>query len=252
MTAKVVAIASGGLDSTTMLYRAVRGDTGVEVVQVLSFNYGQRHQKELDFALQTCESLHLPFSVIDLWRSGVTDLLSQSGSSLVSDTEVPEGHYSEESMKATVVPNRNMMMLSIAGAVAVAQGAEGVLIGVHSGDHAIYPDCRQKFIILAGLTLSAGNEGFGKLAGQAVFAPFLFDTKADIAFEAFKYEVPLNETWSCYIGGEYHCGRCGTCVERLEAIDEAQQRWRTELDKEPPMDLTVYEDADFWRKAVNV
>lgn len=246
MTKSTVAILSGGLDSTTMLHVAI--NNGWTVTSAVSFNYGQRHKKELDYARATCDSLGIKHHVIDLWSSGLTGALAPSGSSLVSDTEVPDGHYAEESMKATVVPNRNMIMISIAGGIAVAEGAQCVMTGVHAGDHFIYPDCRPEFIANAAAALVVGNEGFGDMHG--IMAPFLESTKADIAYEAIMNDVPFESTWSCYKGGEIHCGRCGTCVERLEAIDEALKKFLYEFpDEDTPEDKTVYADNVFWMTA---
>jgi 7-cyano-7-deazaguanine synthase len=242
---RVVAIASGGLDSTTMMYELY--EQGYQV-HMVGFDYGQRHRKELRYARATAVPLGLRMTIVDV--SHLASLLAESGSSLVSSAEVPEGHYAEDNMKKTVVPNRNMIMLSIAGGIAVATGAEAVYTGVHSGDHAIYPDCRPEFIDLASRALSVGNQGFSNFGELAIEAPYLHRTKADIALIALELEVPLHETWSCYKGGDVHCGRCGTCVERLEAIHEAQQRYRHAHGKAAPEDRTEYDDPAFWRGAV--
>lgn len=242
-----VAIFSGGLDSTTMVYEAQK--SGIEITQLLSFNYGQRHKKELEFAQLTAEKLHLPWTCIDLWSSGLTELLSISGSSLVSKEPVPEGHYAADNMKATVVPNRNMIMLAIAGGVAVAQDANYIMTGVHAGDHFIYPDCRPEFIGDLSYALRSGNEGFGSLNdNMPIYAPYLYVSKADIARRAIELGVPLHETWSCYQGGLNHCGKCGTCVERLEAIDTAAKAMG--FTGQVEIDLTTYDDPNFWKEAV--
>lgn len=250
MTHKAVVVLSGGLDSTVALYDTIAKDN--IVTSAVSFNYGQRHKKELEYAAAIAGRVGIKHHVIDLWRSGLTEALSTSASSLITDTEVPEGHYGEESMKATVVPNRNMIMLSIAGGIAVAEGAHVVVTGVHAGDHFIYPDCRPNFINAASLALNRGNEGFGNLKGIA--APFLNKTKDDIAYRALELQVPLDWTWSCYKGGAVHCGRCGTCVERLEAINNAVNKWnKAETDigtGNYVADRTVYEDNQFWLSAI--
>jgi 7-cyano-7-deazaguanine synthase len=160
---KVVVICSGGLDSTTLVYELY--DAGY-FVHMVGFNYGQRHKKELAYAQCTADSLGLRFDIVDL--TTLTTFLAESGSSLVADTDVPEGHYAEDNMKKTVVPNRNMIMLSIAGGIAVATGAEAVYTGVHSGDHAIYPDCRPEFIDVVSTALQRGNDGFGSLKRPAL------------------------------------------------------------------------------------
>lgn len=247
----VVAVLSGGLDSTTLLYYLLYG--GYHVTSAVSFNYGQRHKKELEYAARTAEKLRIRHRIIDLHAAGLTDALSESGSSLVSDTDVPEGHYAEENMKATVVPNRNMIMLSIAGGIAVAEGANGIATGVHAGDHFIYPDCRPGFIAAANEALALGNEGFGNLFSEPILTPFSNWTKAQIANAAINLRVPLEETWSCYKGGEKHCGKCGTCVERLEAIDEAVCAYDGEHYNQYGTlhyDKTEYEDSLFWRNVV--
>jgi 7-cyano-7-deazaguanine synthase len=256
---KVIAIVSGGLDSTTMVYDLL--DQQYEV-DCLSFYYGQRHAKELDFARQMAYDMGLRHDVIDL--SGMAALLAESGSSLVSDTEVPEGHYAEDNMKATVVPNRNMIMLSIAGGIGIARNAAHVATGVHAGDHAIYPDCRPDFIMAAGNTLIKANRGFGHDGyGIDILAPFIYDDKTMIARRAILLGILLEETWSCYKGGEIHCGRCGTCVERLEAIHAAIDVLAAEgnpkvlnqdLGRKKPyteIDPTPYEDTEFWLSEVN-
>ena len=152
-------------------------------------------------------------------------------------------------MKATVVPNRNMIMLSIAGGVAVADKANRIAIGVHAGDHFIYPDCRPEFIKFANAALFAGNVGFGNLDADAIFTPYIIGSKDDIALRALELEVPLHETWSCYKGGSKHCGRCGTCVERLEAINNALVTYRRKHGTRR-VDYTEYEDEAYWRQAL--
>lgn len=241
----VIVILSGGLDSTTLLYYLL--DRGYEVPCAVSFNYGQRHKKELEFAAHTCLKLGIEHVVIDLHKSGFTEAIAVSGSSLVSDTEVPEGHYAADNMKATIVPNRNMVMLAIASSIAVARNADCVATGVHAGDHFIYPDCRPKFINRMSQAVTVGNEGFGMEMG--IIAPFSSIMKEDIAFEALRVDVPLYDTWSCYKGGEVHCGKCGTCVERLEAIDGALKKWH-DAGGIQKYDYTKYEDNEFWKTAI--
>lgn len=250
-----VAIVSGGLDSCTLVYHLIAAG---HKPHVLSFDYGQRHKKELFYAQLMCQQLGLRHTIIDL--SGLTQLISNS--SLTGAKEVPDGHYAEENMKATVVPNRNMIMLSIAAGVMVNNSYKFVATGVHAGDHFIYPDCRPGFIGAMNDAIVEGNQGFGAIPVQdedytgdlykAVFAPFLESSKADIAYRAFELGVPLHMTWSCYKGGDVHCGRCGTCVERLEAIEEADQRARANgilPDGLHSNDQTVYADDEFYKTA---
>lgn len=253
-----VAIVSGGMDSVTLLYYMhERGRRPV----VLSFDYGQRHKKELYFAKYHAHKLNLTHHVIDL--SGITGLISNSAltspemrhslnnvqlagrdelAMVKRDIEVPEGHYSDENMKLTVVPNRNMMMLSIAAAVAVNNHAYELGIGVHGGDHAIYPDCRPEFIIMFEQTLKLANAGFINPEFQ-VFAPFLTVLKEDIAKMGAGLGINWSLTWSCYKGGDFHCGRCATCVERREAFHNAEVEDTTDYEDKTNYYLEVTQNA---------
>ena len=211
---RVVAVVSGGLDSTTMAY-SLRAQ-GYSLVAI-SFDYGQRHRKELTFAEQVAADLDAPWTLIDLHAAGLTSLLT--GSALTDDTvTIPDGHYADESMKITVVPNRNAIMLSIACALAVTREAGAVAFGAHTGDHFIYPDCRPEFVRAFEAMVSVAVEG---LASIEVLAPFLSMTKTDIVKLGDELKVPFERTWSCYKGGALHCGTCGTCVERREAFAQA-------------------------------
>ncbi|MEV6984032.1 7-cyano-7-deazaguanine synthase QueC [Sphaerisporangium sp. NPDC051017] len=209
-----VVIASGGLDSSAVAY--LLASQGARV-NLLSFDYGQRHRKELQYAALIAEQLGAPHEVVEL--SGLGRLL---GGSALTDTTVvvPDGHYSDESMRITVVPNRNAIMLSVAAGVAVASKADVVAFGAHAGDHAIYPDCRPAFLEQLAATIRVGNEGFLAEDFQ-LLAPFLTVTKADIVAAGAELGVPFELTWSCYKGGDLHCGTCGTCWERREAFQMA-------------------------------
>jgi 7-cyano-7-deazaguanine synthase len=231
-----IAVVSGGLDSVTMLHYLI--DVGF-TPDVVSFDYGQRHSKELDFAQAAAERLRVPWSLVNMSEYGY--LLAESGSSLVdSNVDVPEGHYAAESMKKTVVPNRNMIMASMATGICIARDGGYVAMGPHNGDAAIYPDCRPEFWKSLETSIKIGNRGFLPTSFNLLL-PFLNKSKADIASEAGRLGVPISLTWSCYNGREKHCGRCGTCVERLEALDAAGIN-----------DPTRYEDADYWRTQINV
>lgn len=206
---KTLAIVSGGLDSTVLTY--LLSSQGHQL-HLLSFDYGQRHFQELSRARDLAHRLSIPFTYVDL--KGIKPLLS--GSSLTDDAiEVPDGHYASEVMKSTVVQNRNAIMLSIAFGMAASREFGAVAIGVHSGDHFIYPDCRIDF-----LDAFARMEHFslGEFARVQLLAPFNQKTKADIVSIGNSLGVPFSETWSCYKGHDKHCGTCGTCVERKEAF----------------------------------
>lgn len=204
---KSLVIYSGGLDSTVLLYhlRQAGGD-----VAALSVNYGQRHARELDQAATICGLIDTDHKIADL--SSIRPLLS--GSSLTSpEIAVAEGHYTEESMKTTVVPNRNMILLALATGHALSIGADQVAYAAHRGDHAIYPDCRNEFAdaMAAVMRLCDWRE-------VGLCRPFVDCTKAEIVGRGAELGVPFALTWSCYKGGEMHCGRCGTCIERREAF----------------------------------
>lgn len=207
---KTVVCYSGGLDSTVLLYHLkAQGHQ----VRALSVDYGQRHRKELDAAGKIAWLLGVEHRVADL--SGIRGLLA--GSSQTDDTvEVPDGHYAEESMKLTVVPNRNMILLALAGAWAVSTRSDAVAYAAHGGDHAVYPDCRPEFAQAMAVALGLCDWHAPKL-----LRPFVEPTplgKHDVARLGYDLGVPLAETWSCYKGGELHCGTCGTCTERREAF----------------------------------
>ena len=206
MSAKVVVIYSGGMDSYTVLNKAIQEGYDVHAV---SFNYGQRHSKELEYASRVCKKHKIEHKVVDI--STVNQLLS--GSSLTDNIDVPEGHYEEASMKSTVVPNRNMMMLSMAVAYAVSIEAEAVYFGAHSGDHAIYPDCRTEFVEAMNAVCKIANYQVVE-----VRAPYLASSKIDILTDGLKLGLDYADTWTCYNGRERACGRCGACQERLEAF----------------------------------
>lgn len=224
MSKRAIAIVSGGMDSVTLAY--LLASEGFSL-HLLSFDYGQRHLKELEYAEMCAERLDAEFDVADI--SGVGRLLK--GSALTDDVPVPYGHYAASNMAITVVPNRNAIMLSIAYGVAVSEGAGVVATGVHAGDHFVYPDCRPEFIQAFDAMQKKAVEGFGD-ESLGLYAPFLEWSKADIVTAGVKLGVPYEDTWSCYEGGEVHCGECGTCVERREAFQLAGVR-----------DPTVYKSA---------
>jgi 7-cyano-7-deazaguanine synthase len=204
---KVIVLCSGGMDSVTALHWARRSE---EVVAALSFDYGAKHnQRELPFAAEQAQRLGVPHQVIAL------DFINRFFASalLKSGGEIPEGHYEAATMRQTVVPFRNAIMLSVATGLAESLGAQGLVIAAHSGDHAIYPDCREDFMRAMGEAMRLGT-----YAGVVLLRPFIALSKAQIAAEGSRLGVDFAHTWSCYQGGEIHCGRCGTCVERREAF----------------------------------
>jgi len=221
---KPVVLFSGGLDSTVLLW-SLRPN-----VKAISFDYGQRHNKELTQADNICSAADIEHEVVDMaWaRKGFVSIfdLIKSGSQ-TGNEPVPEGHYAEESMKATVVPNRNMIMLSIATGWAVSTGSTKVLWAAHAGDHAIYPDCRPEFLDAMALAIKTGNAW----SPVELQAPFIHKTKAEIVKLGAGLHAPLDQSWSCYKGGILHCGKCGTCVERREAFQLAGVVDLTEYEK---------------------
>lgn len=203
---------SGGMDSTTLT--AHYHHAGHQLL-LLSFDYGQRHIRELEAARRIAAHYRAEHHVLDL--AGVGTLMP--GSALTDQgVDVPEGHYAAETMRSTVVPNRNAIMANVAVGIASARGAAVVALGIHAGDHAVYPDCRPAFLDALRVSVAAALDGFRT---PAVDAPFLHMSKTDIARLAVDLDAPLALSWSCYQGGAVHCGRCGTCVERKEAFADA-------------------------------
>lgn len=208
-----VAIFSGGLDSTVLVYDML--SCGLEPTLV-TFHYGQKHHKEIQYASATAHRLRLHMLHID-----ITEVGKYLDSALTAhDQQIPQGHYESDSMKLTVVPNRNMIMLSIAGGIAASQGAKCLATAVHSGDHAIYPDCRVPFMSLVEKAIATGNE-WHLPENFELLTPFIYMNKHDVVKRGCKLGVPFDLTWSCYKGEFKHCGKCGTCVERREAFDLA-------------------------------
>jgi len=206
---KTICVLSGGLDSTTLLYKLL--EEGKEV-RAISFNYGQKHSKELEFASKTCVKLGVQHKIVDI--SFLKELVNNS--SLTSEIAVPEGHYQAENMKSTVVPNRNMIMASIAIGWAVNENFDEVCLGVHAGDHFIYEDCRPEFI--EALSVIAHLSNFKPIK---IYTPFLNIDKGDIACIGRDLNVDYSLAWTCYKGLDKPCGKCGACQERAEAFAKA-------------------------------
>ena len=201
-------IVSGGMDSITLLYD--RKDT---IALAVSFDYGSNHNaREIPFAQLHCQRLGIRHVVIPL-----AFMQQYFNSSLLDGADaIPDGHYADENMKSTVVPFRNGIMLSVAVGIAESNGLKRVLIANHGGDHAIYPDCRPEFIAAIDAAAKAGT-----YVNVAIEAPYTNITKTDIALRGKSLGIDYSETWSCYKGGTVHCGTCGTCVERKEALRDA-------------------------------
>ena len=209
---KVTVIVSGGMDSVTLLYY-ILSQTAKENVKALSIDYGQKHKKELVGAAALSNWAGVDHKVV-----AIPEVQQLLVSSLTSEEEaVPEGHYAEENMKKTVVPNRNAIMLSIAYGYAISNQSDFLAFGAHAGDHFIYPDCRPLFVDALNVALQVGNQGFGNVT---LVAPFSYKTKTEIAKLGTQLHVPYEKTWSCYKGGERPCLKCGTCIERYEAFNE--------------------------------
>lgn len=201
-------ILSGGMDSITLLYQRAS-----EIALAITFNYGSNHnQREAEMAALNCKELGIEHIVIPL------DFIHQYfKSSLLEGAEaIPEGHYAEENMKSTVVPFRNGIMLSIACGIAESRSLKQVLIANHYGDHTIYPDCRKGFIEAMSAAMAQGTYD-----GIKISAPYTSILKTDIAVIGKELGIDYSKTYSCYKGGKKHCGKCGTCVERKEALRDA-------------------------------
>lgn len=203
-----VIILSGGMDSVTLLY-----DRREDIALAVTFNYGSNHaKKEIECAKYHCEKLGIEHIIIPL------DFMSKYfNSSLLNGSEaIPEGHYQEENMKSTVVPFRNGIMLAIACGLAESRGLKFVFIANHAGDHAIYPDCRPTFIESMSEAMAYGTYEHVKVG-----APYTGLTKGQICAIGGNLSIDYTKTYSCYKGGDVHCGKCGTCVERKEAFEQA-------------------------------
>lgn len=200
-----IIIVSGGMDSTTLLY-----DRKDDIALGISFDYGSNHNaREIPFARLHCERLGIKHITIPL------DFMHRyfKSSLLEGADAIPEGNYDEDNMRSTVVPFRNGIMLAIAIGIAESNGLKRVFIANHGGDHTIYPDCRPGFIRAIDAAAQAGT-----FVGVRVEAPYTDIRKEDIARRGHQLGINYAETWSCYKGGDKHCGKCGTCEERKEAF----------------------------------
>jgi len=207
---KIIVVYSGGLDSFTLLNEAMQLAYDVSTI---SFDYGQKHKKELDFVKKFCTQESIDHKIIDV--SSIKGLFS--GSSLTDNLDIPKGHYEDESMQSTVVPNRNMIMISLALGYAVTKKAKEVWFGAHSGDHAIYPDCRPEFVEKMDAVARIAN-----YSPIEVKAPYISKSKSEILEIGLSLHLDYGLTWTCYEGKELACGSCGACYERLESFSNNQ------------------------------
>lgn len=202
---KAVIILSGGIDSTTLLYEIM----DKYEIFALSFDYGQKHIRELAMAKATCKKLNINHKVVEF------DILNELAPSALTrkDWKIPEGHFKDENMKQTVIPNRNMVLLSLATSYAISVSAIKLFYGAHMGDHDIYPDCRKEFIDAMKHVIKICDWGVVELE-----APYWNMDKIDIVNKGKKLNVDYSLTYTCYKGNEISCGKCGSCVERMEAF----------------------------------
>ncbi len=225
---RTLVVCSGGLDSVTLSHKIAIEKA---LIHLVSFDYGQRHRKELEYAQRCAARLGVTHEVID-----ITDIGRRlTGSALTAGRGVPDGHYAEETMRSTIVPNRNAILLTVAFGVAAVREAEAVAAAVHAGAHFIYPDCRPAFINAVATMQRLALDGVAQIVLEA---PFLTWRKVDIIRLGARLGVPFADTWSCYKGGRQHCGRCGTCVARREAFHVAGVE-----------DPTPYDAPHYWVEA---
>lgn len=223
---RYLAVVSGGMDSITMLH-----DKQNNIDCVVSFNYGSNHnENEINCAAAHCKLIDKKHIIIDM-----REAFKPFKSALLSGAEaIPEGHYEDETMKHTVVPFRNGIMLSVAAGLAESEGMDGIMLASHAGDHAVYPDCRPDF---DNAICEAIYEGTA--TNISVVFPYAGITKREIAHKGAELLIEWESTWSCYKGGAHHCGRCSTCVERIWALKGLE-------------DHTVYEDTQYAKELLIV
>ncbi len=214
---KAVLILSGGLDSSTLAYWLKAN--GYNEIICITFDYGQKQIIELQYAKGIANKITAEHRVIDM--SFIKGFLSKSNSSLTNSAIiVPHGEYTKENMQSTVVPNRNSMMLTIAWTIACVEKANSVVYGAHGGDHYLYPDTRPQYFEAINKSLRMGTDGCRE-DDLNLLAPFINWHKTDIVKEGYRLNVPFEETWTCYEGGQYHCGLCGACIGRKQAFIDA-------------------------------
>ena len=209
-----IAIASGGLDSSTLLYKLVREG---EDVKALTFLYGQRHERETNSARTVCQVLGVDLKVVDVSNLGSVLSSSALTNKMITIPNVPETVEHYDTLKTTIVPNRNAIFLSIAVGYAISLGAHRVYYGAHASDRGVYPDCRPEFVKALESALQIGTDE----RELRIIAPFINMSKSDVVRTGLRLGVPYHMTWSCYKGGTKHCGVCSSCRERKRAFAEA-------------------------------
>jgi len=202
----VLVVYSGGLDSYTLLNKAMKNFDRVEAI---TFNYGQKHNKEIEYAKSNCAELNIKHEVVNLDLENVL-----AGSALVGDIDIPEGNYDKEKMKQTIVPNRNMIMISVAASLVIKNNIEYLWYAAHSGDHEIYPDCRPEFIDKMTAVLEICD--YHKINFEA---PFQNLSKSEIVSTGLSMGLDYSKTWTCYEGKEKPCGKCSACLERALSFE---------------------------------
>ena len=202
----VLVVYSGGLDSYTLLNKAMKKFDRVEAI---TFNYGQKHNKEIEYAKSNCVELNIKHEVVNLDLENIL-----AGSALVGDIDIPEGNYDKEKMKQTIVPNRNMIMISVAASLVIKNDIEYLWYAAHSGDHEIYPDCRPEFIDKMAAVLEICD--YHKIKFEA---PFQNLSKSEIVATGLSMDLDYSKTWTCYEGKEKPCGKCSACLERALSFE---------------------------------
>ena len=202
----VLVVYSGGLDSYTLLNKAM---SAFKKVEAITFNYGQKHKIEIEYAKAACEKLGIAHEIVNLDLQKIL-----AGSALVGDSDIPEGNYDKEKMKQTVVPNRNMVMISVAASLAIKNELDYLWYAAHSGDHEIYPDCRPEFITKMAEVLSICD--YHKINFEA---PFQDLSKAEIIKVGLDMNLDYSKAWTCYEGKEKPCGKCSACLERALSFE---------------------------------
>ena len=202
----VLVVYSGGLDSYTLLNKAMKNFDRIEAI---TFNYGQKHNKEIEYAKSNCVELNIKHEVVNLDLENIL-----AGSALVGDIDIPEGNYDKEKMKQTIVPNRNMIMISVAASLVIKNDIEYLWYAAHSGDHEIYPDCRPEFIDKMAAVLEICD--YHKIKFEA---PFQNLSKNEIVATGLSMDLDYSKTWTCYEGKEKPCGKCSACLERALSFE---------------------------------